>query len=119
MLNHDMGHGGVYYDQAGVSGVSLFVQSPDRVIPSLVTLEASKYRNDFGRYVAAKLALDDCFFEFSFAVPDNEGCPSLPEAAAAAYPIWSSAERRLTKVSNAMSLQSNGMGFVSLILRIS
>ena len=72
MLNHDMGHGGVYYDQAGVSGVSLFVQSPDGVIPRLVRLEASKYRNDFGRYVAAKLALDDCFFEFSFAVPDNE-----------------------------------------------
>ena len=117
MLNHDMGHGGVYCDQAGVSGVSQFVQSPDGVIPSLVRLEASKYRNDFGRYVAAKLALDDCFFEFSFAVPDNEGCPSRPEAAAAAYPIWSSAERRLTKAS--MSLQSNGMGFVSLILWIS
>jgi hypothetical protein len=81
MLNHDMGHGGVYSDQAGVSGVSLFVQSPDRVIPSLVTLEASKYRNDFGRYVAAKLALDDCFFEFSFAVPNNEGCPCWTNAA--------------------------------------
>ena len=51
------------------------------------------------------------------------GAPELnesePEATAAAHPIWSSAERRLTKVSNAMSLQSNGMGFVSLILRIS
>ncbi len=81
MLNHDMGHGGVYCDQASVSGVSQFVQSPDGVIPSLVRLEASKYRNDFGRYVAAKLTLDDCFFEFSFAVPDNEGCPFWTNAA--------------------------------------
>jgi hypothetical protein len=105
-----------------VSGVSLFVQSPDGIIPSLVRLEASKYRNDFGRYVAAKLTLDDCFFEFSFAVLDNEGCPCWTNAARSyGRRVSDLVERRaeIDKASNAMSLQSNGMGFVSLILWIS
>ena len=45
------------------------------LFPGLLGLEAFEISQRLpGRYVAAKLALDDCFFEFSFAVPDNEGC---------------------------------------------
>jgi hypothetical protein len=89
-------------DESGMCSVTELVQGPNGVIPSFVRLERSKKRHDIRRQVFA--STPNVVLHVRGSIPKRKlGVLGLGDAArtAAAYPVWSSADRRASRASAA------------------